>query len=826
VEANSSNSRQNTLMLGAGFLLACGIVFGAYNSVLNSGFLLDDFKHLGYAYNANHGDPSGLLRAFTGNWTGQTDGLTSFRPGISLSFWLDNLLFGLNAVGYHVTNLFVFTGCTLLCGLIGYQLTTDSPQRERLLAAAVAILLFATYPIHVESVSWIIGRVDVHCTFFYLSSISLYLQFRATGSLLYFPLSIGCFLASLICKEMAVTLPVVIATAEIFLAKPLGWQVISIKKKLLFVGSFFAALGAFGVLRTLLLGTVVGGYGNSSLRGFFRAFRNNFFDGATFSKILFGINEEQPFSTGIVQTAHYTWIAAVVLMLTRLLQPLSRLRVMVFLLTWLVVAELPTFQIWHIFPNLVGSRLFFLGSSAMCLLLAVTLVPSIKFIEPLARKNLKLAEKLITGAGVIVLLVLSTCWFQGLKHNLFPWIEAGRQMQNLNIKLLAEAGQVSPGKVIVLIDLPQDYSGAGMIGRPELLESMMTKPVAEADHASKFVTLTRPIPGPIEYVYPNLLATVYGDSSTQKVLHWSKEDSGYIDWRMPEGAQTMDVTEFPPAPEVKKRKTKRAGSSIAAASTSEARSTSTKVLTAVPLQNVSGVVSNPTTSVCVWLTKDLKLDPFALRALEVEIETDQLELMRNSRLVWRSQHQPKSWIDYTEGPFAEIRDGKLLFLPGRYRSWLLNGAVEDVGIQFAPGQYKAQVKRVRDVPDSVLTPGLELSCSGQTAKLQDKILPVVHSADSVRVLFDASKIAGAKRILVAVTKTDIACPDLPSVALPEDAQLALKQELHELTGEFQLPSEALAQKGKHQVVVLAMDANGKPIGFTSEPRTYFVDQAL
>ncbi len=800
-------------MLGAGFLLACGIVFGAYYSVLNSGFLLDDFKHLGYAYNANHGDPSGLLRAFTGNWTGQTDGLTSFRPGISLSFWLDNLLFGLNAVGYHVTNLLVFTGCTLLCGLIGHQLTTDSPQRERLFTAAAAMLLFATYPIHVESVSWIIGRVDVHCTFFYLCSISLYLQFRATGSLLYFPLSIGCFLSALICKEMAVTLPVVIATAEIFLAKPLGWQDISIKKKLLLVGSFFAALGAFGVLRTMLLGTIVGGYGNSSLRGFFRAFRNNFFDGATFSKILFGVNEEQPFSTSIVQIAHYTWIAVVVLMITRAFQPLSRLRVMAFLLIWLLVAELPTFQIWHIFPNLVGSRLFFLGSSAMCLLLAVTLVPSIRFIEPLARKNLKIVEKLITAAGVVVLVVLSTCWFQGLKHNLFPWIEAGRQMQNLNIKLLAEAGQVSPGKVIVLIDLPQDYSGAGMIGRPELLESMMTKPVADADHASKFVTLTRPIPGPIEYVYPNLLATVYGDSSTDKVLHWSKDDRGYIDWRMPEGAQTIDVTKFPPAPEVKRRKT-------SAAATSKA------ISTVVPVQNVSGAVSNPTTSVCVWLTKDLKLDPFAVRALEVEIETDQLELMRNSRLVWRSQHQPKSWIDYTEGPFAEIRAGKLLFQPGRYRSWLLNGAVKEVGIQFSPGQYKAQVKRVTDVPELLLTPGLELSCSGQTANLQDKILPVVHSADSVKVLFDASKIAGARRVLVAVTKTDIACPDLPSSALPEDSQLAFKQELNELTGDFRLPSQALDQKGKHQVVVLALDANGKAIGFTSEPRTYFVDQAL
>src|SRR5437868_352264 len=118
-------------------------------------------------------------------------------------------------------------------------------------------------------------------------------------------------------------------------------------------------------------------------------------------------------------------------------------------------------------------------------------------------------------------------------------------MQAANVRLLEEARLASPGKLIVLLDLPQDFSGAGMIGRPELLEAMLTKPVVDADQSSRFVTLARPIPGPNEYIYTKLLATIYGDPKCSRFLHWSKDDRGYVEWTMPEGAETLNITEFP-----------------------------------------------------------------------------------------------------------------------------------------------------------------------------------------------------------------------------------------------------------------------------------------
>ncbi len=819
--------KRNALLLGAAFLIACGIVYGAYHSVLNSGFLLDDFKHLGYAYNANHGDPSGLIHAFTGNWTGQTDGLTSFRPGISLSFWLDNLLFGLNAVGYHVTNLVVFSACTFLCGVLGYQLTADASQRERLLTGLFSIVLFASYPIHVESVSWIIGRVDVHCTFFYLLSISLYFQFRKAGSIVCFGLSIASFLASIICKEMAVTLPAVIAIAELLLLKPLGWREASIKKRLLWVGTFFGALAVFGAIRTMLLGTVVGGYGNSSLRGFFRAFRNNFFDGATFEKILIGVNEEQPFSKMALITAKAWWAIIGSLLLLRLLQANSRVRLMAFLFSWLILAELPTFQIWHIFPNLVGSRLFFLGSSAMCLLLAVSLVPAFKLAKDLTLEHLKMEQtlefagtvvlaeqgvikhsKILHIIGILGLITLPVFWLQALQHNLYPWIEAGREMQSATAKLLDEARLTTAEQSVVLIDLPQDFSGAGMIGRPELLESMLNKPVADADYAGKFVSLVRPIPGPIEYIYPSLLASIYGDQRCRKFLHWSKDDGAFIDWVMPAGLENLAVTEFPVAVSKKPRKGKSGN----------------RVASNAPTAVKPGSVNSPSAPECVWLSVGSKINPLKVSALEAEVSSD-LDLSKlagNARLVWKSEKQPKSWIEYSEGPSAEAVDGKLVFMPGRFRSWVLNGPVVDVGIRFFPGQYSAQVKSLRSVDALTMYPSVELSVENSQPTVQSKIMPTVSSKGNLKVSFDASKIDGAKKVVVVVTKTDMACPDLPVASLPDETQLLFKKEVDAASGSFQLPPEALAQNGKHQVAVLAVDADGKPRGYVSEPRTYFV----
>lgn len=804
--ADGSHARTNALFadkrvplaMALGIMVFGGIVFGAYHSIIDAGFLLDDFKHLGPAYGAWHGDPSGILKTFTGNWSGQTDGLTSFRPGTSMSFVIDYVFTGLHASGYHISNLIYFTGCAFFCGVIAFQLTGEGSDSDnfysRGFTALVAGVLFVLYPIHAESVSWIIGRVDVLCSYFYMGAISLYIYSRKSGSRVAFGVSLVSFAVSLICKEMAVTLPAVIACAEILLAQPLGWQEKSIRERTLRVSSYFGILVAFGILRTLLLGTLVGGYGNDGIKGYWRSLKN-FRDASTLQKILFGFNEEQPLDPKLVKTAMTAWCVCGVGLLTRLLQPLARLRIFAFLSAWIAISVIPTFQIWHIFPNLVGSRLFFLGSAGLCILLAVALVPAFRALNKFGFSSaIKPVVLLIRVTSIIGLSALSYCWYFGLQHNLYAWSEAGRQMRVLDTQLKETARSLSETDSVVLIDVPQDFSGSGLIGRPEYLTLMFTKPVADANYADKMVTLARPVPGPAEYFYPDVLASIYGDKRAAKWLIWSRDERKYVDWKLPSGARSLGLS------------------------------------VSVPLES-------PKTPKCEWIGKGVNLDPLAVSCIEVEFEpsSHSTTLARSARLIWRSKTQPKSWIDYSEGPFAEaVSEGsqKLMFLPGRYRSWGLNGTVLDLGIELYPGDYKpATIKSILSIPSPSVIPVLNLEVHTAAAptvskpsSLANAILPIVETGDGVRLSYDASQIEAAKSVSLLVLKKDIACPDLPTKVLPDDGVVLFKTKLDSTKGTFELPSEALAP-GKHQVVLSAQNERGETVGYTSEPRTFFVEVA-
>ncbi len=779
-------TRRVYLILG-GWLLAVSVVFGAYFHSLGVGFLLDDYSHLSYVFSAFHGDSSGLFKTFCGNWTGQTDGLTSFRPGISLLFCVDYLFSGLDPRGYHVFNLLFFSGCSYLVGVIAYQLVEDDSYLRRCLCAFAAILLFAVYPIHTESVAWIIGRVDVYCTFFYLLSLSLYCHFRKTGRRGWLTTSLVAFFLSLTCKEMAVTLPVVIGCAELLLARPLKWQERGVRRRAAPVCLFFAVLAGFAVLRTVLLGTFVGGYGSTSFRSFWKGLKH-FLDVATFDKILFGVNEEQPFSLQIATWARLAWSVIGLGVLLRLLQTFDRTRVFLFVTLWLVVSELPTFQIWHIFPNLVGSRLFFLGSAAMCVLLAVVMVPSMRLMRPLVSwAPLRESTRVLAVLPMMALVGLTVCWANALKHNLFPFVEAGRQVREAKQTLIRSIKSLPEGKQVLVVDIPQDFSGAGMIGRPEYLEQMLNPPVEQNRYGDRVVTIERPMPGSHEYTYPQLLMSAYAHTDRGKCFSWRTEEKAFENWEKPTGATSFERT--------------------------------SEALT-------ERDVVNPKAPHIVWLGS-AEIDPFALSWFQMSISSNvPLEqLARNSRLVWRSEHQPKSWIDYSEGPFAEVKGDRLVYVPERLRSWVLNGRVREIGVLFYPGEYQASIESASGGSAKVFVPSIELRSSKlhpRDSRLKHLVTPSIPRGCNVEVLYDAQNIANAKSVEILVTKNNYAFSDFNSIVVPEDKQLLFKNREDKLEGVYPLPQEALVA-GKHQVAVRALDKQGEPVGYVSEPRTYLLD---
>lgn len=682
------------VFLAAGFIAVLAQVFYLYSQTLTIGFLLDDFVHLDYPFAALHGDPSGYLKTWTGNWSGQVDGLTSFRPGISTSYLLDFIAHGLNPVGYHVTNLVVYAICVFLCGVIACQLVDSKDLYDRIATALFASTLFVLYPLHVESVAWIVGRVDLFCTAFYLASLSLYFRFRKVGQRRYLVLSLVCFVFSLISKEMAVTLPLVIACAEFLLPQSLNWQKLETKKRILFSSLFVAMLLCFAGLRTLLLGTLVGGYGSTSFRAFLHSLLN-FLDAPTLKKIVFGLNEEVLSWRRLGTLANAAWTAAIISMLLRLFQPLSRLRVFVFLAIWLVLSVLPTFQIWHINPNLVGSRLFFLGSASLCILLSVGLVPKLKVAARLNHSKLfRSALMVLYLTGLAALTVLSFTWRGALYYNLSPWVDAGKQMIVLRSKLI-EMAKNPQVKSIVLLNLPADFSGAGMVGNKEILYRMLKPPVADADYTSKIILFPPASAASHDAVDRDLLKHTYDEKQGAHWLQWSKDEKQWVRWEKPKGLKTFSSNAF-----VKDD------------------------------HSVFLSVDKPVDAVRVWMKSVDPIDPFSVAGLVLKVEGSNLnpDFARQIKLLWRSANQPKSWIDYSEGPqgawISELdqhaqttgsatikttgistdQSKTLVFRPLNYRSWLLNGPIVDIGFKLPGGQYSFKPLKVESTNSSVIMP--------------------------------------------------------------------------------------------------------------------------
>ncbi len=127
-----------------------------------------------------------------------------WHPLTWLSLMLDYDLHGLNAGGYHVTNVIFHIFNTLLLFIVLAQIT-GTLGRSFFVAA-----LFALHPLHVESVAWIAARKDVLSTFFMILTLWGYSHYvQRPGVRRYLTMAI-LFVLGLMAKPMLVTMPFVL----------------------------------------------------------------------------------------------------------------------------------------------------------------------------------------------------------------------------------------------------------------------------------------------------------------------------------------------------------------------------------------------------------------------------------------------------------------------------------------------------------------------------------------------------------------------------------------------------------------------------------------
>jgi tetratricopeptide (TPR) repeat protein len=128
----------------------------------------------------------------------------SWHPLTGLSHMLDCELFGLRSGGHHLTSLVLHAANSLfLFGML--EAATGAVW-----LSAIAALLFAIHPLHVEPVAWVSGRKDVLSTCFAFLAMWAYVGYARYGAWRRYLAALGLFALALMAKPMLVTLPLVL----------------------------------------------------------------------------------------------------------------------------------------------------------------------------------------------------------------------------------------------------------------------------------------------------------------------------------------------------------------------------------------------------------------------------------------------------------------------------------------------------------------------------------------------------------------------------------------------------------------------------------------
>jgi protein O-mannosyl-transferase len=177
-----------------------GLCLIVYGQTIFFGFITYDDPEYSYA---NEYIRNGLSLESL-RWAVSLDTTTSHSNWIPLTFlslMIDAELFGNRAAGYHLTNVVLHVGNSLLLFFVFCRMTGRQTE------SAIVACLFAVHPLHVESVAWVTERKDVLSTFFGFATLLYYVRWVQTRIRWNYVVALVAFLLSLLAKQTLVTLP-------------------------------------------------------------------------------------------------------------------------------------------------------------------------------------------------------------------------------------------------------------------------------------------------------------------------------------------------------------------------------------------------------------------------------------------------------------------------------------------------------------------------------------------------------------------------------------------------------------------------------------------
>ena len=182
------------------------IAVAVYANALRNGFALDDASIVAHNTNVQHFAPLGDAW-FSAYWPNLPFQEGLYRPLTIVSYMVEWALWPGNAAGFHLVNVLLHGAVSALVVVLLLRLGAPA------VAAAVGGVLFAIHPVHVEAVAGIVGYAELMSALFVLVACLVHLSRRGPAVLRWTAIT-ACFLAALLIKETAVSLPLLLVIVD------------------------------------------------------------------------------------------------------------------------------------------------------------------------------------------------------------------------------------------------------------------------------------------------------------------------------------------------------------------------------------------------------------------------------------------------------------------------------------------------------------------------------------------------------------------------------------------------------------------------------------
>ncbi len=356
------------------------VVAYCFGRTLGSYFLADDFSEVAYVARIFAGDSAAFWSNFTGNYM-QVPSMAVYRPWLLMTLVFDFGLWKTWAAGYYLTNLIHYFLCgvliySLIKSLTGYWGTARSNA-----AALFSALLFLANPLHCESVSWVVGRVDIVCLMYYLVGLNAVALYARSERKRWIALACAGFWLAILTKEMAIGLPV-IGSLLVFLftdtnalkSQPVQNLRERARRSLPVIVPFVVCTIVYFAIRYWALGTISGGYVAGIGATQIDAMIQKWTDLDTVMRILYPLNFSVFGEARLIKLALTSlYLGLFAMAATRLLLGSVPRKWLILLGLMMLTSLAPIYQLWGVGYNLEGARFIFFLTVPLCMLFPIFL---------------------------------------------------------------------------------------------------------------------------------------------------------------------------------------------------------------------------------------------------------------------------------------------------------------------------------------------------------------------------------------------------------------------------------------------------------------------